>query len=108
MLLVTALCVYISIEMRKRLQKADKIIANYDMVARNMVKSEHIENLKKICTTPVDLTCSRMSGEEDELAQDDLTFPDVSSIATTLNDDEEIKIVRNSNKRRKKVNNDSM
>ena len=48
MLVVTGVSVYIAIEMRKRLNKADTLIHSIESVTDNIVKKEDVEALKEL------------------------------------------------------------
>lgn len=55
MLVVTGVSVYIAIEMRKRLNKADTLIHSIESVTDNIVKKEDVDALKELIasTEPV-------------------------------------------------------
>lgn len=55
MLVVTGVSVYIAIEMRKRLNKADTLIHSIESVTDNIVRKEDVEALKELIasTEPV-------------------------------------------------------
>lgn len=48
MLVVTGVSVYIAIEMRKRLNKADTLIHSIESVTDNIVRKEDVEALKEL------------------------------------------------------------
>ena len=48
MLVVTGVSVYIAIEMRKRLNKADTLIHSIESVTDNIVKKEDVDALKEL------------------------------------------------------------
>lgn len=48
MLIVTGVSVYIAIEMRKRLNKADTLIHSIESVTDNIVKKEDVDALKEL------------------------------------------------------------
>ena len=74
MLIVTGVTVYIAIEMRKRLNKADTLIHSIESVTNNIVKKEDVDALK-------------------ELMEQDVKEPE--------DEGSEIKIVQNTPKRRR-------
>lgn len=89
MLIVTGVSVYIAIEMRKRLNKADTLIHSIESVTDNIVKKEDVDALKElIASNEPDPVPERMPERTPE--------PDPA-------DDEgsEIKIVQTTPKRRR-------
>lgn len=89
MLVVTGVSVYIAIEMRKRLNKADTLIHSIESVTDNIVKKEDVEALKELIASTEPATVP-------ERMPDPVPEPDPA-------DDEgsEIKIVQTTPKRRR-------
>lgn len=89
MLIVTGVSVYIAIEMRKRLNKADTLIHSIESVTDNIVKKEDVDALKELIA----------SNEPDPMPE---RMPERTPEPDPADDEgSEIKIVQTTPKRRR-------
>ena len=89
MLVVTGVSVYIAIEMRKRLNKADTLIHSIESVTDNIVRKEDVEALKEL-----------IASTEPERMPDPVPEP-VPEPDPADDEGSEIKIVQTTPKRRR-------
>ena len=93
MLVVTGVSVYIAIEMRKRLNKADTLIHSIESVTDNIVKKEDVDALKELIASTEPATVPERMPER---------MPERTPEADPADDEgSEIKIVQTTPKRRR-------
>ena len=87
MLVVTGVSVYIAMEMRKRLNKADALIHSIESVTDNIVRKEDVDALKDLLTHEPEPEPAPQESE--------------AEAAEPAGEDSEIKIVQTTPKRRR-------